>query len=287
MLAIVLSLLTAFFFATANLVAQRALHLLPTPWGVWITVVGNSLFLAALHFLFFPEATIWLPANLIFVVIGLFVPGITRMLGFRGIRTMGSSVTSTAINTVPMFSTTLAILFLGERPSPLVILGVGLIVGGLMTLSWGGEKRSWRRTELLFPLTAALLFAVKDVLTRYGLQSTGQPILAAAIASLTSTLEVFLILRYLQGRSFVLPPLRVFLWFLLSGLLTGASFSFMFFALQMERVTIVSPIVNSYSVFVLFLTPLLARKIESVTQRKVLGALGVVTGVFLISIGKD
>ena len=43
------------------------------------------------------------------------------MLSFRGIRTMGSSITSTVVNTTPMFSTVLAILILGERPSALVL----------------------------------------------------------------------------------------------------------------------------------------------------------------------
>jgi drug/metabolite transporter (DMT)-like permease len=72
---------------------------------------------------------LWVAENLLFVAVGLFVPGVTRVLSFRGIRTMGSSVTSTIVNTTPMFSTLLAILVLGERPGPLV-WGVCLTVGG-------------------------------------------------------------------------------------------------------------------------------------------------------------
>ena len=169
---------------------------------------------------------------------------------------MGSSVTSTIVNTTPMFSTVLAILILEERPAPLVVLGVALTVGGLVTVSWGGEKTSYKKSELIYPFLCALLFSMKDVAVRWGLGGGGgQPILAAGIAALTSTIEIFLITRYLQGEQFVLPPAPVARWFMGSGIFTGASFLFMYLAYSLERVSIVAPLVNSYTVFVSILTP--------------------------------
>ena len=53
-----------------------------------------------------------------------------------------------------MFSTVLAILILGERPSALVLVGVLLTVGGLITVSWGGEKVSYSKIELVFRFSA-------------------------------------------------------------------------------------------------------------------------------------
>ena len=55
----------------------------------------------------------------------------------------------------------------------------------------------------------------------------------------------------------------------------------------MERVSIVAPLVNSYTVFVSILTPFMARQIESVTARKLAGAALVVGGIFAVSLGKD
>jgi drug/metabolite transporter (DMT)-like permease len=108
---------------------------------------------------------------------------------------------------------------------------------------------------------------------RWGLSSGGgQPIFAAGIAALTSTIEIFLITRLIHGERFSLPPRRVFLWFLASGCFTGGAFLFMYLAFSMEMVSIVSPLINSYAVFVLILTPLMARRIESVTWRKIAGA---------------
>jgi len=76
-------------------------------------------------------------------------------------------------------------------------------------------------------------------------------------------------------------------WFVWSGIFTGGSFLFMYLALSMEQVTIVAPLFNSYAIFVLLLTPLMARQIERITARKIAGATLVVAGIFLVSLGKD
>jgi drug/metabolite transporter (DMT)-like permease len=287
-LPILFGILTSLCFAIASLLAQRGYYIAPAPWGAWITIVFNALFLLAFHFIVEGETRLWVADNLIYVAVGLFVPGVTRVLSFRGIRTLGSSITSTIVNTTPMFSTLLAIVILGERPSLLVLAGVGLTVGGLIVVSLGGEKTSYDRIELIFPFLCALLFSGKDIAVRWGLaEGNGQPILAAGIAALTSTIEIFLITRYFQKQPFVLPPPHVARWFVSSGIFTGGSFLFMYVAYSMERVSIVAPLVNSYTVFVSILTPFMARQIESVTKQKLAGAALVVAGIFAVSLGKD
>ncbi len=287
MLAIAFGIIASVCFAAASLLAQRGLSLVPTAWGAWITLVVNAIFLLTFHFVFYPDAPIFVVDNLTFVAVGLFVPGMTRVLTFRGIRTMGSAITSTIVNTTPMFSTALAMVVLEERPGSLVLAGVALIVSGLVIISWEGTERSWKRKELIFPFLAAGLFAMKDVTVRWGLGGSGSPILAAGIAAVTSTFEVLLINRYLHKEEFVLPPKHVIPWFVSSGLFTGGSFLFMFLALSMEQVSIIAPLVNSYAVFVLLLAPLIARRIERVTLPKTAGAVLVVAGIFLISTGKN
>ena len=225
MLPILFGLLTSICFAIASLLAQRGYHAAAAPWGAWITIAANALFLLAAHSIFESDTRLWVADNLIYVAVGLFVPGVTRVLSFRGIRTLGSSVTSTIVNTTPMFSTVLAILILGERPAPLVLLGVLLTVGGLVIVSWGGEATSYKKSELIFPFLCALLFSLKDIAVRWGLGGGGgQPILAAAIAALTSTVEIFIVNSFFQGEKFVMPPAPVARWFIGSGIFTGGSF---------------------------------------------------------------
>jgi len=288
MLPISFGLLTSLCFAIASLLAQRGYHQGPAPWGAWITIAVNAAFLLGAHFLLQSDTRLFVAENLLFVAVGLAVPGVTRVLSFRGIRTMGSSITSTIVNTTPMFSTVLAILILNERPGPLVLLGVLLTVGGLVTVSWGREKTSYKKTELVYPFLCALLFSLKDITVRWGLGSGGgQPILAAGIAALTSTVQIFFINRFIHGEKFTLPPARVSRWFGWSGVFTGGSFLFMYVAFSMERVSIVAPLINSYTVFVAILTPFMARQIETITPRKVAGAALVVAGIFAVSFGKD
>ena len=288
MLPILFGLLTSLCFAIASLLAQRGYHEGAAPWGAWITIAANAAFLLGAHFILNSETRLFVRENLVFVAVGLAVPGVTRVLSFRGIRTMGSSITSTIVNTTPMFSTVLAILILHERPASLVLLGVALTVCGLITVSWGGEKTSYKRIELIYPFMCALLFSMKDIAVRWGLgDGTGQPILAAGIAALTSTVEIYLITRFMQGEKFVWPAPRVCRWFIASGVFTGGSFLFMYVAYSLERVSIVAPLVNSYTVFVSLLTPLLAREIETITARKLAGAALVVAGIFAVSLGKD
>jgi drug/metabolite transporter (DMT)-like permease len=252
-----------------------------------VTLAANAVFLWAFHFLLYPSAPIFAAQNLTFIGVGLFVPGITRVLTFRGIRTLGSAITATIVNATPMFSTFLAMLLLQERPGPLVLFGATLIVAGLFAISWERQRGAWNRGELIFPLLATLLFAMKDVTVRWGLAGSASPVLAAAIAALTSTAQIFLVLRYVRREKFSLPAGGAMVWFIASGLFTGGSFLFMYLAFSMERVSIVGPLVNSYAVFVLLLAPFLARQIESVTARKTAGAALVVAGIFLISAGKD
>lgn len=288
MLPIVFGLLTSLCFAIASLLAQRGYSQGAAPWGAWITIAGNCALLLSAHFLLHSDTRLFVIDNLIFVGVGLLVPGVTRVLSFRGIRTMGSSITSTIINTTPAFSTVLAIFLLGERPGALVLSGVALTVAGLVTVSWVGSRANYRKRELLFPFLCALIFSLKDITVRWALGAgDGQPIFSAGIAALTSTVQIFLITRYAQGQKFALPPMPVARWFVGSGIFTGGSFLFMYLALSMERVTIVAPLINSYAVFVLLLTPLMARQIESVTPRKIAGAALVVAGIFLVSYGKD
>ena len=288
MLPIFFGLLTSFCFALGSLLAQRGYHLGPAPWGAWITLVGNSAILAGAHFLFYPETRFLAAENLIFVGVGLLVPGVARVLSFRGVRVLGSSITSTIVNTTPVFSTVLAITVLGERPGPLVIAGVLLTVAGLITVSWVGATAKYRQIELLFPLLCALIFSLKDITLRWTLGGGGaQPVFSAAIAALTSTIEIFLINRCIYGEKFSLPPFQATRWFVWSGIFTGGSFLFMYLAFSMEQVSVVAPLINSYVVFVLLLTPLLARRIERVAPRTVTGAALVVAGIFLVSIGKN
>ena len=141
------------------------------------------------------------------------------------------------------------------------------------------------RTVIAVAFAGTVLLGIEQALGLSG--GGGQPILAAGIAALTSTVEIFLVTRYAQGVRFALPRLPLLRWFVWSGIFTGGAFLFMYIAFSLERVSIVAPLVNSYTVFVAMLTPFMARQIEEFTPRKLAGAALVVAGIFAVSLGKD
>ncbi len=78
------------------------------------------------------------------------------------------------------------------------------------------------------------------------------------------------------------PPLRAVAPFLLVGVLFGSSYVSLFEAYYRGRVTVVSPLVATESLWGVLLAVLLIRHSERVGRRLVLGALLVVAGGALI-----
>ena len=74
MLPIVFGLLTSLCFAIASLLAQRGYFAAPAPWGAWVTIAVNALFLLAAHFILYSDTRLFAVDNLIFIAVGLLCP---------------------------------------------------------------------------------------------------------------------------------------------------------------------------------------------------------------------
>jgi drug/metabolite transporter (DMT)-like permease len=68
-----------------------------------------------------------------------------------------------------------------------------------------------------------------------------------------------------------------------AGFMNFLSYAFAYTALSMERVSLISPLINGSSLFILPLSALLLKDVEKITQRKIAAILLVILGVFLIS----
>lgn len=284
MLAIFLGLLSSFFFSVANVVVNRGLSGMDYFSGVMLNLVVNALLLW-ISLGFFPGlSNLWDPANLIFVASGLLVPGFARFFIYKGMERLGASISACLISSAPLFAILFAFLFLEERPTPTNLAGALSIVTGIICLSWRGQARSWRTRDLIFPLTAAFFFAIRDNLVRFGLLVTGSPILGAAIAATTSvlTMGVFYIATSGHAR---LAEARANGWllFVASGFFHYLAYIFMYLGFNVGEVAIISPLVNGSAIFIPLLAYFLLSDIDPVTFRKVVATVFVVAGVFLIS----
>jgi drug/metabolite transporter (DMT)-like permease len=244
----------------------------------------NALFLWLYILLFAEVIDLWTPANLIFVLVGVFVPGIARFFMFKGMERLGASITSCLTNSTPLFATFFAILFLQERPTATNLLGTFAIVAGIIALSWKSATKTWRTSDLLFPLTSAFLFAGRDNLVRFGLLHIGSPIVGAAIAATTSFVTMSLIyLAFEQKQPLGKSVARGFALFAIAGFMNFLSYVFAYTALSMERVSLMSPLINGSSLFILPLSALFLKDVEQLTPRKIAAVLLVIVGVSLIS----
>lgn len=284
MLAIFIGLCSSFWFAFSMVCINRGVLKLDYFRGLLTNLGVNALFLWIYVYFFEKRLDLWAPANLIFVLVGIFVPGLARYFIFKGMDRLGAPITSCLTNSSPLFATGFAILFLAERPTATNLLGTFSIVSGIVSLSWKGANKTWRTRDLLFPLTAAFLFAARDNVVRFGVQQITAPILGAAIAATTSCLTMTLMYFLFEEKKPLAQTARQgFAVFAAAGFMNFLSYVFAYTALSMERVSIVSPLVNGSALFVLPLTALFLKDVETITARKIGAILLVILGVFLIS----
>jgi len=244
----------------------------------------NACFLWLYVLLFIDEPELWQRVNVIFVVVGIFVPGVARFFIFRGMERLGAPISSCLANSAPLFAILIAYSLLGEHPTFTNVLGAVSIVGGVIALSWKGTTKTWHTWDLIFPITAACLFAGRDNLVRFAVVQIPSPVVGAAIAAATSFLTMtFIYLAFANKIPLAKTAQRGFFYFGISGFMNVLSYVFTYTALSLERVSLISPLVNCSSLFVLPLSYLMLKDVETLTPRKIGATSLVISGVFLIS----
>jgi DME family drug/metabolite transporter len=284
MFAIFLALCGSFWFAAAMTFINRGVLSIDYFRGLLANLGVNALFLWLYVLFFIQHVDLWRPVNVIFVVVGIFVPGVARFFIFKGMERLGATISSCLTNSGPLFAILIAILFLGEHPTVTNVIGAVSIVGGIIALSWKGSAKTWRTRDLAFPLTAAVLFAARDNLVRFAVVQIPSPVVGAAIAAATSffTMSV-MYLVFAEKKPVPQFAKRGLSFFVISGFMNFLSYVFSYTALSLERVSIISPLVNASSLFVLPLSMLVLKDVERLTPRKIGATALVILGVFLIS----
>jgi drug/metabolite transporter, DME family len=284
MLAIILGLFGSLWFAVSMILINRGVLSLDYFRGLLVNLGVNSLFLWIYVALFTEKIDLWVPGNLLFVLVGIFVPGVARYFIFKGMERLGASISSCLTNATPFFATLFAVSFLDERPSLGNLCGTLSIVTGIIALSWRGSTKTWRTLDLLFPLAAAVLFAARDNLVRLGVVHIHSPILGASIAATTSFVTMALLYIGLEKKKpLPISAPRGVTFFAAAGFMNFLSYAFAYTALSMERVSIISPLINASSLFVLPFSAFFLKDVERLTPRKIVAVLLVIIGVFLIS----
>ena len=217
-----------------------------------------------------------------FLLAGVLGPGSSQLLFTLAVRDAGPSRTSVTVGTAPLFSVAIALVLLDEPAKAGVIAGAILIVfGGILLVREPGRPEHVKWVGLGFALAATVVFAVRDNLVRHlSLDTDVEPALAAAATLFAGGLTVAAWLLVTRRRL----PAGGFGAFVLSGVCFGLSYVCLFEAYYRGRVSVVSPLVATESLWGVALSALLLRRHELVGPRLVGGAALVVTGGILIGV---
>jgi drug/metabolite transporter (DMT)-like permease len=218
-----------------------------------------------------------------FVLAGLLAPGVAQILFTFGVRDAGASRTSVTVGTAPLFAVAIALVFLDEPLVAGLLLGAALIVtGGVLLASDRARPAHFKRIGLVFAFIGTLAFATRDALIRWlGTEATDvDPRLATFVTMLTGTSVALVFVLWTRAKL----DRQAALAMLPAGLCYGLSYVLLFEAFYRGRVSVVSPIVATESLWGVALSWLILRKSENVDARLVAGAAFVVAGGVLIGV---
>ena len=153
-------------------------------------------------------------------------------------------------------------------------------------ISWQGDKKqeSFRWWHLAYPLSAALLAGVSHPLRRYTLNLANEPLYLAAVIGIVA-------LPWLASAALLPGQKQRPVWdrramvpFLIAGTLETLGILLGIVALSVGHVVVVSPIIATNPLWIVFGSRLFLRDIERLTLRTIFGAVCVAAGTIAISI---
>ena len=290
MLAVILALLSAALFGAMTVALRFGFRDGRAPdaeLGAFVCT-GAAALVAAVAAVLDREATeLALRDAAFFALAGLIAPGASQLLFTRAVRDAGPSRTSVVVGTAPLFAAAMAIVLLDEPiEAPLVIGGLLVVAAGLILVSEPTRPEHVRLSGIAIAFGATLLFTSRDNLVRwYSGETSSGSVKGAAVAMAAGAIGTLLFLLATRGRR--LPAdARQIAWkpFAVGGLFFGLSYVCLFAAYYRARVTVVSPLVATESLWGVTLSVLLFKRTELVGARLAGAAILVVAGGTLISV---
>lgn len=281
MIEIAFALLSSFTFAYNVIGIRRGLQ--EMDYLTCSLVVSIISTLSYLPILFFVDIHKVNPASvLLFALSGLLAPGLARLLFFKSIQKVGALVTSSIMPSQPIFSATFAVIFLSEKPTLNLWIGILAIIVGAIIIETSisknnsqGAKTPW----IILPLTGAIVGSLGDPIRKIALNMSNEPIFGTVIANLSS-LILYSLAHLSRGNTRPIK-LKDFRLMLTTGIVMALAWIFTFYALSYGEVIKVTPIINTQPLFVYLLAHFYPKDIGNLTARPLAGAIVIILGLTL------
>lgn len=271
MTAVLLAAASAALFGGMTVAIRLGLRELDDARGAAVATVAVAFAVSAVEFVVAPSFRGAWP----FLVAGAFAPGVSQVLFTLAVKEVGASRTSVVVGAAPLVAVAIALAFLDEPlRAPLAVGALAIVAGGVLLAAERDRPEHLRPLGLLYAALCTVLFATRDNITRALHTHTAAPTATAA------TLLAATVFALLWARR---PPRRQELVrFTPAGICFGLSYVCLFEAYFRGRVSVVSPLVATESLWGVALSALLIRHTEGVGRRLALGAVLVVAGGVLI-----
>ena len=282
------SLASAVAFGGSGVAAKRGLSHVD-PLAGTVVAVGTCFLAYLLLAPFWMRADEWFTAGFwVFALMGIIQPSLSMYLANEAYSRAGATVTSTFAATAPLFAAALAIVFLGERLTLAIAAGTLLTVLGIVALSWtprGSRRQRLVAAALVFATATAAIRGVNHFVGKIGMELLPNAFMAAFCSFAVSFVILAAVYRWRRGRWPGKLPAAGLCYFGITGLCIAFGIGFLFAALLVGKVVIVSPIVGTYPVFTLLASA--ALRDERITGKVLAGVGLVVLGVAFVSTSTD
>ncbi len=285
LLAATYAMSTAVVFATFSVFVRKGSEHANALTGVFIGMFTSlPVMLAVTWYYWEPE---WWspPAFFFFTLAGLVGPAMSRVFLYLSISYLGVARAMPFNSLTPLFSTSLAVVFVGERPGALILAGTICIILGSVTLTYKKpEDTSWKRKYLWLAFASSITAALSFLFRKLAFAHVSAPMMGATLSTLAGFvfLTTFIPLFPQDQKPNQFDRPKAWLVFGFCGLLNALGFFLHFTAISIGDLSIVAPLTSTAPVFSLLMSFVMLRRMERITPTIVLGTICMVGGAALI-----
>ncbi|MBW2517699.1 MAG: DMT family transporter [Deltaproteobacteria bacterium] len=288
-MAITLALLSSLLISGTTIIMKKGIERTnPTTAMLVVTLVGTFILLViSLPHIQFDHLKS--KAFYLFILAGILSPALVRWLYFISIDRIGPSMSSSILSIGPAFTAIIAALFLKERLTVSISLGIIMITGGIITferdIRTDGSLTVRRKKDLIFAVLAAFLVGLAIVIRKMGLNLLNEPLFGVTVGFTTSLVfYVILCLVFKRMRAHISLNRNNALFLCAVGIFLTAGWLTLFYALSYGDAIIVAPLASLHPVMVLAWSYLFFKEMENITLKTVFGVITVLSGVLLITL---
>lgn len=287
MLPVILALLSSVAFAASQILIRKNIeesNYLNV--SLTVTIMGNIV-LWPLALLFTDFNNLNPEGILLFSIAGFLAPGVARLVYFKGMKTVGISANASIFSTYPLYTSIIAVTFLGEALTTENWIGLACTIAGVLFIGKTSDKNfKTKHTPtmgLVIPVVGSLIVAFSSIMRKEGLNIYNQPLLGVAIGYTAALIFYLIVLPFSNTDSASKFSKKDLAFFWKSGVGIAVGWLLSFFALSQEMVSIIVPLMQTELLFILLFSYIFLRKIEKLSLTLVASALLIIAGIILIS----